>query len=78
MEEVRDWVVQCHVMTPTFPHSAEDGRTVRVGRSMPGSDSQAMSEDRCGEDSPLTRAPVTCQSIQWPGRGSRYGAAGRG
>jgi hypothetical protein len=45
------------------PHSAGDGRTVRVGRTTPGYDSQTVSEDRRGGDSPLTRAPVTCQSI---------------
>jgi hypothetical protein len=45
------------------PHSAGDGCIVRVGRTAPGFDSQAVSEDRCGGDSPLTRAPVTCQSI---------------
>jgi hypothetical protein len=45
------------------PHSAGDGRTVRVGRTAPGYDSQAVSEGRRGRDSPLTRAPVTRQSI---------------
>jgi hypothetical protein len=60
------------------PHSARDGCTVRAGRTAPGSDSQAMSEGRHGGDSPLTRASVTCQSIQCPDQGSRYGVAGRG
>jgi hypothetical protein len=45
------------------PHSVGDGRTVRVGRTALGYDSQAVLEGRRGGDSPLTRAPVTCQSI---------------
>jgi hypothetical protein len=36
VEEVREWAAQCHGMTPAFPHSAEDGHTVRVGRTAPG------------------------------------------
>jgi hypothetical protein len=45
------------------PHSAGDGRIVRVGRTALGFDSQAVSEDRRGGDSPLTWAPAMCQSI---------------
>jgi hypothetical protein len=45
------------------PHNVGDGRTVRVGRTAQGYDSQAVSEGWCGEDSPLIWAPVTCQSI---------------
>jgi hypothetical protein len=45
------------------PHSAGDGRIVRVGRTAPGYDSQAVSEGRRGENLPLTRTPVTYQSI---------------
>jgi hypothetical protein len=45
------------------PHSAGDGCTVRVGPTTSGSDSQAVSEDRRGGDSPLTRAPAMCQSF---------------
>jgi hypothetical protein len=45
------------------PHSAGDGRTVRVGRTASGYDSQAVLEGWRGEDSPLTRAPLTYQSI---------------
>jgi hypothetical protein len=61
-----------------YLHSVGGGYTMWVGRTTSGSDSQAVSEDRHGGDSPLTRAPVTRQSIQCPGRGSTYGAAGRG
>jgi hypothetical protein len=39
MEEVREWVAQCDGMTPAFPHSAGNGRTVQVGRTAPGYDS---------------------------------------
>jgi hypothetical protein len=42
-----------------LPHSAGDGRTVRVGRTAPGYDSQAVSEGRRGRDLPLTWAPTT-------------------
>jgi hypothetical protein len=63
VEEVREWAAQCHGMTPAFPHSAGDGRTVRVGRTAPRYDSQAVSEGWCGKDSPLTRAPMMCRSI---------------
>jgi hypothetical protein len=45
------------------PYNAEDGRTMQVGRTTPGYDSQVVSEDWGGGDSPLTRAPMTCQSI---------------
>jgi hypothetical protein len=52
------------------PHNAGDGCTMRVGRTALRSDSQAVSEDWRGGDSPLTRAPARCQSIQCPGRGA--------
>jgi hypothetical protein len=52
------------------PHNAGDGRIVRVGHTAPGSDSQAVSGDRRGRDSPLTRAPVACQSIECPVEGA--------
>jgi hypothetical protein len=42
-----------------LPHSAGDGRTVRVGRTAPGYDSQAVPEGRRGRDLPLTWAPTT-------------------
>jgi hypothetical protein len=45
------------------PHSPGDGCTVWVGRTVPGSDSQAVSEDQRGGDSPLTRAPAMRQSF---------------
>jgi hypothetical protein len=61
--EVREWAAQCHGMTPAFPHSAEDGRTARVGGTALGYDSQAVSEGRRGGDSPLTQAPATYQGI---------------
>jgi hypothetical protein len=67
MEEVWEWAAQCHGMTPAFPHSTRttwgDGRTVRVGRTAPGYDSQMVSEGRRGGDSPLTRAPARRQRI---------------
>jgi hypothetical protein len=46
-----------------YPHSTGDGRKMRVGRTTSGYDSQAVSEGRRDRDSPLTRVPVTCQSI---------------
>jgi hypothetical protein len=45
------------------PHSAGDGRTAWVGGIAPGYDSQAVSEDRRGGDSPLTQAPAPYQGI---------------
>jgi hypothetical protein len=42
------------------PHSAGYGCIVWVGRTTPGSDSQVVSEDRRGGDSPLAQAPVMC------------------
>jgi hypothetical protein len=63
VEEVQEWAAQCHGMTPAFPHSVGGGRTVRVGRTALGYDSQAVSEGRRGGDSPLTRAPMMYQSI---------------
>jgi hypothetical protein len=38
-------------LTLAFSHSAKDGRTGRVGGTVPGCDSQAVSEDRRGGDS---------------------------
>jgi hypothetical protein len=67
MEAILEWVAQCHVVDTGLPaqlsHSVRDGRTVRVGGTAPGYDSQAVSEGRRGGDSPLTRAPAACQSI---------------
>jgi hypothetical protein len=67
VEEGREWAVQCHGVTPAIPHNT---RTVsgmaaerRVVRTVSGSDSQAVSGDQCGGDSPLTRAPAVHQSI---------------
>jgi hypothetical protein len=45
------------------PHNAGDGCTVRVGQTVLGSDSQAVSEDWRGGDSPLNWAPAMCQSF---------------
>jgi hypothetical protein len=64
---VWEWAAQCHGIDTGFPaqlpHSARDGHTGRVSGTVPGYDSQAVSEGRRGRDSPLTRAPVACQSI---------------
>jgi hypothetical protein len=46
--------------TVNSPHNVGDGCTVRVGRTTPRSDSQAVPEDRHCGDSPLTRVPATC------------------
>jgi hypothetical protein len=67
MEAAREWATQCRGvdtdLPAQLPHSARDDRTTRVGGTAPGYDSQAVSEGRRGGDSPLTRAPVACQSI---------------
>jgi hypothetical protein len=74
VEEVQEWVAQCYGVTLTFPHSTRTTPWMAAqcgfGRTVPGYDSQVVSEGRSGGDSPLTRAPVTCQSIQCPGRGA--------
>jgi hypothetical protein len=44
-------------------YSVGDGCAVRVGRTAPGYDFQAVSKGRRGGDFPLTRAPVMYQSI---------------
>jgi hypothetical protein len=78
----REWAVLCHRVTPAIPHST--GTTPwmaaqwRVGRTAPGSDSQAVSGSWRDGDSLLTRAPAVCQSIYCPGRRSRWDTAGRG
>jgi hypothetical protein len=41
------------------PHSAGDGRTMRVGRTMPKYDLHAVSEGQRGGDSHFTCVPVT-------------------
>jgi hypothetical protein len=46
--------------------------TGRVGGTVPGYDSQAVSEEQHGADSSLTWAPALCQNIKCPGRGSGY------
>jgi hypothetical protein len=67
VEEGREWAAQCHGVTPAIPHSTRTASGMvaqrRVGRTAPGSESQAVSGDRCGGDSPLTQAPVMCQSF---------------
>jgi hypothetical protein len=80
VEAVREWAAQCHGfdtgLPAQLPHSAGDGCTTRVGGTAPGYDSQAVSKGRRGRDSPLTRAPAACQSIQCSGRGSWCGVMG--
>jgi hypothetical protein len=67
VEAVQEWAAQCHRVDTSLPaqlpYSARDGLTGMAGGTAPGYDSQAVSEDRCGEDSPLTRVPAACQSI---------------
>jgi hypothetical protein len=67
VEAVREWAVQCDGVDTDLPaqasHSAKDHRTGQVGGTAPRHDSQAVSKGRCGDDSPLTRAPAACQSI---------------
>jgi hypothetical protein len=46
-----------------LPHNAGDGRAMRVGVTVPGYDSQVVSEGRCGGDSPLTQALATYRGI---------------
>jgi hypothetical protein len=45
---VHEWAAQCHgvgtSLTAQLPYSARDGFTWRVGGTVPGYDSQAMSE----------------------------------
>jgi hypothetical protein len=53
------------------PHSAGDGRTVQVGRTALGPDSQAVSENRCGGDSPLTQAPRDMSEHSMPQSGEQ-------
>jgi hypothetical protein len=78
----RKWAVQCHGVTPAIPHSNDtmSGMAAQrwVGRTMSGSDSQAMSGGWRNGDSLLTQAPAMRRRIYYPGRGSRQGAAGRG
>jgi hypothetical protein len=67
VEAVQEWATQCHRvdtgLTTQLPYSARDGLIWRVGGTVTRYDSQAVSESRCGEDSPLTRVLVACQSI---------------
>jgi hypothetical protein len=67
VQAVREWAAQCHGVDtglPTqLPYSSKDGRTGRVGGTTPGYDSQAVLEGWRGEDSLLTQAPASCQSI---------------
>jgi hypothetical protein len=67
VQAVREWAAQCHGVDTgppaQLPHSARNGLTGRVGGTAPGYDSQAVSEGRRGEHSPLTRATAACQSI---------------
>jgi hypothetical protein len=63
MEEVREWVAQCHGMTQAFPHSTGGGRTTRVGGTAPGYDSRRCQRAGVVGISPLTRAPATYWGI---------------
>jgi hypothetical protein len=67
MGAVREWAAQCHRIDTSLPaqlpHSSRDGCTGRVSGIVPGYDSLAVSEGRCGGDLPLTRAPAERQSI---------------
>jgi hypothetical protein len=58
VEEGQEWAVQCYGVTPTIPHSTltTPGMAAQqqVVRTVSGSDSQAVSGDRRGGDSPLT------------------------
>jgi hypothetical protein len=64
MEAVQEWVAQCHRvdtgLPAQLPYSAMDGLSRRVGGQTSGYDSQAVSEGRRGEDSPLTQALAVC------------------
>jgi hypothetical protein len=57
VEAVREWAAQCHGvdigLPAQLPHSANEGRTGRVGGTAPGYDSQTVSESRRGGDSPF-------------------------
>jgi hypothetical protein len=70
VEEGREWVVQRHRVTPAIPHSTRTASGMagqwRVGRTASGSDSQAVSGDCRGRDSPLTRAPAVWQALKAP------------
>jgi hypothetical protein len=67
VQAVRELAAQCHRvdtgLPAQFPYSAWDGRMGRVGGTAPGYDSQVVSEGQRGEDSLLTRAPASYQSI---------------
>jgi hypothetical protein len=67
VQAVQEWAAQCYGvdtgLTAQLPYSARDGLMGRVGGTAPEYDSQAVSEGWCGEDSLLTRAPASCQSI---------------
>jgi hypothetical protein len=67
VQDVREWAAQCHGvdtdLPAQLPYSARDGLTGRVGGTALGYDSQAVSEGWRGEDSLLTQAPASCQSI---------------
>jgi hypothetical protein len=64
VQAVREWAAQFHGVDTgppaQLPHSARDGLTGRVGGTTPGYHSQAVSEGRRGEDSPLTWALAAC------------------
>jgi hypothetical protein len=60
------------------PHNVGDGRIVRVGRTAPGSDSQAVSEGRRGGDSPLTWVGGVGTAPQVEGDLERDGASREG
>jgi hypothetical protein len=55
-------------------YNGGDGLLGRVGETTSGYDSQAVSEERHGADSSLTRAPALCQNIKCSGWGSGCGS----
>jgi hypothetical protein len=67
VEAVQEWAAQFHGvdigLPAQLPYNARDGLTGRVDGTASGYDSKAVSDGRCGEDSPLTRALMACQSI---------------
>jgi hypothetical protein len=66
-QEGWEWAVQCHRVTPAISHNtctaSGMAAQLRVVRTAAGSDSEAVSGNRRGGDSPLTCAPTVCQSI---------------
>jgi hypothetical protein len=54
VEAIREWAAQCHgvdtSLVAQLPHSGGDGRTGRVGGSVPGYDSPVVSGRSRGGD----------------------------